>query len=346
MRIISSKFIYHVCVAVAAATLFQSSARSQTATPQPAANRGFARDVCLWLEDTAIRPKQPFELVPGKDANGWAFVIEPYGWSPGLYGKVGYGRLPVGNANLSPIDILKTLNWGAFLRGEVRKGRWGVLADGFYAKFSTSGDPQDSLYKSLSAESQQSMVSLALAYRVLSDKRYYGDIYAGGRFNYLGASVSAQVNRQGIEELSQRLINTAAVRFAPGLLAKYPGLQSIPASTWQNAKATAVRELSDRIEEKLPTSAASDCWWIDPIIGLRGQVNFTRWLFAAGQADVGGFGVGSQITWNMQATLGVNFSRNIALETGYRYMYIDYDRDNLLYNVNMPGIFTGLIFKF
>jgi hypothetical protein len=27
-------------------------------------------------------------------------------------------------------------------------------------------------------------------------------------------------------------------------------------------------------------------------------------------------------------------------------MYIDYDKDNFLYDVNMPGVFAGLIFKF
>lgn len=300
----------------------------------------------MWVEDTAIQPKQPFELVPGKDPNGWAFVLEPYAWGPGLYGKVGLLDLPTASVNQSTVDILKKLNWGLFLRGEVRKGRWGLIADGFYAKFSMESDPGAGLYKSISAVSQQSMVSVALACRVLSDKRFYGDVYAGARYNYLGASASAEIDRAGVEALSRRLIETAAERFAPALLAKYPGLKNVPASTLRQAAAIGVRKLSDRIEEKLPTNVDASRWWIDPIIGLRGQVNFTRWLFAAAQADVGGFGAGSQITWNTQATLGVNFSRNIGFEAGYRYMYIDYDKDNFLYNVNMPGVFAGILLKF
>lgn len=298
------------------------------------------------MQDTVIRPVAPFQLVPDKDAGAWTFMLEPYGWSPGLYGRIGLKELPVAEVNQSPVDILKKLDWGFFTRGEVRKGRWGFLGDGFFAQFSAGGDPQGDIYKDLTVKSQQSMVTLALAYRVVDNRRYYVDLYAGGRYNYLGASASARINRPGIEALSEGIIERAIAKFGPRLLAKYPGLKNVPASTLQQAKALGVEKLSDRIEEKLPRDVEQSRWWIDPIVGLRTQVNFSRWIFAAAQADAGGFGAGSQLTWNTQATLGVNFSRNIAFEAGYRYMYIDYDKDNFLYNVNMPGVFGGLIFKF
>lgn len=298
-----------------------------------------------WLQDSVIRPTQPFELVPGKSAGDWTFVFEPYAWTPGLYGRIGIREFPVAQVNDSPVDVLRKLDWGIFARGEVRRGRWGLLGDGFFAQF-TAGAESDALYRNISITSQQSMVSLALAYRVVDDRRYFVDFYAGGRYNYLGASVDASVNRSGVESLSRGLIERAATKFGPRLLAKYPGLKNVPASTLRQAKELGVRKLSDSIEDYLPTRAQQSRWWIDPIVGLRAQVNFSRWLFAAAQADAGGFGAGSQVTWNTQATLGVNFSRQVALEAGYRYMYIDYDKDNFLYNVNMPGIFAGVVFKF
>lgn len=318
---------------------------------QPAsdATRTLGSDASRWLYDRAVRPTQPFELVPGRDPNGWNFLIEPYVWAPGLYGRIGIKDLPVASVSESPIDLLKTLDWGLFLRGEARRGRWGLLGDGFFAQFSTTGTPDKTLYDiydSISAKSQQSMVSLALAYRVLTDQRFFVDVYAGGRWTYLGASATAKLNRAGIETLSQDIIDRALTKFSPALLAKYPGLKNVPASVLREAKAIGVRKLADRIEKVLPTSVNQDRWWIDPIVGLRAQVNFTRWLFAAAQGDAGGFGAGSQLTWNTQATLGVNFTRNVALEAGYRYMYVDYDKDDFLYNVNMPGVFAGLIFKF
>jgi len=313
---------------------------------EPASSGTLDSPVSTWLHDRIVRPVQPFELVPGKNPDGWGFMIEPYGWSPGLYGQIGIKDLPVATVNQSPVDILKKLDWGFFLRGEVRKGRWGFLGDGFFAQFSLTSDPKGSVYDDIKVKSQQSMVTLALAYRLVDDKRYFVDLYAGGRYTYLGTSASARINRGGVEALSEGLIDRAIAKFGPQLLAKYPGLRNVPASTLQKAKELGVEKLSDRIEEKLPRSVEQSRWWIDPIVGLRGQINFTRWLFAAAQADAGGFGAGSQITWNTQATLGVNFSRHIALEAGYRYMYIDYDKDNFLYKVNMPGVFAGLIFKF
>lgn len=106
------------------------------------------------------------------------------------------------------------------------------------------------------------------------------------------------------------------------------------------------KAIAQSIEDALPTSGSGDVWWVDPIIGLRAQVNFTRWLFLAAQGDVGGFGAGSQIVWNIQATLGISFTRNIFAELGYRYMYVDYDTDNLLYQMNSFGLFSGIGVKF
>jgi len=96
----------------------------------------------------------------------------------------------------------------------------------------------------------------------------------------------------------------------------------------------------------LPTSVAGTQWWVDPIVGLRGQINFTRWLFVAAQGDVGGFGAGSQIAWNVQATIGVNFTRNIFGELGYRYFYMDYQNNGAVYDAQESGLFSGIGIKF
>lgn len=92
------------------------------------------------MRDEIFRPRTPFELVPGKDPNGWGVVIEPYAWAMGLDGKVGVDGLPALNVNVSAKDLLQHLDWGIFMRGEIRKGRWAILADDFYAELSGSGD--------------------------------------------------------------------------------------------------------------------------------------------------------------------------------------------------------------
>ncbi len=85
---------------------------------------------------------------------------------------------------------------------------------------------------------------------------------------------------------------------------------------------------------------------MDPIVGLRGQINFTRWLFLALQGDVGGFGAGSQIAWFASGSIGINLTRNIFLETGYRYFYMDYVKNGLVYDAAQSGLFMGVGLKF
>ena len=85
---------------------------------------------------------------------------------------------------------------------------------------------------------------------------------------------------------------------------------------------------------------------VDPIIGLRGQVNVTRWLFLAVQDDVGGFGAAPVFAANVSASLGVNFTRNIFLETGYRFFYMDRSNNGFSYNAGEYGLSIGIEVKF
>ncbi|MFY8215961.1 MAG: hypothetical protein ACOVMP_05100 [Chthoniobacterales bacterium] len=116
-----------------------------------------------FTQDSILQPKTPFELVPGKDPNGWGFVFEPYVWALGLNGDIGVKGFPAAHIDYSNRTIIQHLDWGIFLRGEIRKGRWGVLADGYYAALSSSANPSNRIYDNLNIGVQQSIVSLALA---------------------------------------------------------------------------------------------------------------------------------------------------------------------------------------
>jgi hypothetical protein len=77
--------------------------------------------------------------------------------------------------------------------------------------------------------------------------------------------------------------------------------------------------------------------WFDPFIGLRGRYNLTKALYLTGEADVGGFGVGSEITWETYAALGCQITRNIYSEVGYRYLYLDYDTTSFIFQGSLRG---------
>lgn len=405
-------------------------------SPTPEPRHSFLDPIGDFARDTILKPVAPFELVPGKDPNGWGFVIEPYVWAMGLNGNMGVGGLPAAHVGFSSSTILQHLDWGIFARGEVRKGRWGVLADGYYAALSASASPTNRLYDSINLGLQQSLVSLAIAYRVIDDRRGFLDVYAGARYNFIGAQVDSSLNNSRINQVSDNVTTSLANNIDTRLdsafekavaaavakvdaevvevqaraqqaqeavetlvserirkrdierlllgnvdlrqlarrdllkrdlvggsvngalqdyirasaRAKVATARGTVDSAAEAAAAQAKKKLSkaiaETLEDSIPTDAAGNEWWVDPIIGLRGQINFTRWLFLAAQGDVGGFGAGSQIAWNVQTTLGVNFTRNVFAEIGYRYMYVDYTDGGFLYQMNSYGLYSGVGVRF
>src|SRR5262245_61171907 len=82
-------------------------------------------------------------------------------------------------------------------------------------------------------------------------------------------------------------------------------------------------------------------WW-DPVIGFRVILPFAeRWSFM-GYGDVGGFGVGSKITYQLIAGVNWEFAKSFTAKLGYRYMYQDYDKNNFLWDVAAHGAYVGL----
>ncbi len=113
-----------------------------------------------------------------------------------------------------------------------------------------------------------------------------------------------------------------------------------------NAEKKLAKAIEKKLLEVLPTEASGDTQWVDPIIGLRGQWNINERFFLAGSADIGGFGVASDLTWQLQGTLGYNFSRNWFTEIGYRCLVTDYTSGELSYDMVQSGAFLSVGYKF
>jgi hypothetical protein len=81
--------------------------------------------------------------------------------------------------------------------------------------------------------------------------------------------------------------------------------------------------------------------WFDPILITRLTAGIKdKWLFRF-RGDIGGFGVGSDLTWQVQAYAGYKFTKLFQLTAGYRYMSMDYDKGTdagrFIYNVDTFG---------
>jgi hypothetical protein len=56
------------------------------------------------------------------------------------------------------------------------------------------------------------------------------------------------------------------------------------------------------------------------------------------QADIGGFGIGADLTWEAEAALGIMVTKNIFTELGYRALAVDYDKDGLQMDTITHGV--------
>jgi hypothetical protein len=99
-----------------------------------------------------------------------------------------------------------------------------------------------------------------------------------------------------------------------------------------------------------PVTASGSKTWMDPVLitRLSATVN-EKWLFQF-RGDIGGFGVGSDLTWQLQAYAGYRFGKVFQLTAGYRYLSVDYDKgvdaDRFVFNMASFGPVVRFGFNF
>lgn len=84
--------------------------------------------------------------------------------------------------------------------------------------------------------------------------------------------------------------------------------------------------------------------WVDPLIGARVIASLGgRWSFL-GRGDLGGFGVGSDFTWQLLGGLGYQVAESVTLRAGYRRLDVDFENKatGFLYDVSTSGWITGV----
>jgi hypothetical protein len=86
--------------------------------------------------------------------------------------------------------------------------------------------------------------------------------------------------------------------------------------------------------------------WIDPVLGARFRMNLNKGWFVNVKGDAGGFGVGSQLTYQIYGGLGKEFKKRYSLLAGYRYLSVDYSNGGFLYDVHMNGLLAGFAIRF
>ncbi|MEE8525926.1 MAG: hypothetical protein V3T72_18475 [Thermoanaerobaculia bacterium] len=90
--------------------------------------------------------------------------------------------------------------------------------------------------------------------------------------------------------------------------------------------------------------------WVDPLVGLQIQAPMgDKWTFL-GRLDVGGFGVGSDFSFQGALHLGYRLGESSTLTLGWRYLDVDYEDgdglDRFKYDIASSGPQVGVVFHF
>jgi hypothetical protein len=88
--------------------------------------------------------------------------------------------------------------------------------------------------------------------------------------------------------------------------------------------------------------------WGDPLIGGRYHYDFGDGFGLTAYGDVGGFGVGAHVDWQLIGTIDYTLSSWINLHLGYRSLNFNYQASdsNLGFNVHMKGPILAGTFRF
>lgn len=91
--------------------------------------------------------------------------------------------------------------------------------------------------------------------------------------------------------------------------------------------------------------------WVDPVIGGRAVLTFSDRVSGVVRGDIGGFGLGSDFSFTVQAGAAYHFTDWLAATLHYKYLYVDYNNDKaapdlFIYDAGTHGPLLGLVFQF
>jgi len=174
--------------------------------------------------------------------------------------------------------------------------------------------------------------------------RIYGDIF-GGKFT-----------DDVIFKLTDETVVSATVQpIIPTLHVDYqilrrswgnPETQQVRVSVYGGLRYYDVRLEVDVLQRK----QSLEDYWADPILGVWIPVDLSRrWLVEA-SADIGGFDVGSKLSWRIFAAASYRASPLLSFSLGYNILDVDY-RDTVgsqdfVYRVTVGGPMAGIHFNF
>lgn len=86
--------------------------------------------------------------------------------------------------------------------------------------------------------------------------------------------------------------------------------------------------------------------WADPIFGARGRYYVSPIVFLNGYGDAGGFGAGSELSWQVLGAIGIQAARWCDVQLGYRALGFEYQSGRAKQEITTHGPIIGATFHF
>lgn len=101
---------------------------------------------------------------------------------------------------------------------------------------------------------------------------------------------------------------------------------------------------------RLGVNVSQDRTWVDPIAGLTLRTPAGRPVQLRVYTEIGGFGAGSDLAWQIFPSVGINVTDSFSVELGYRWLDLDYStgegNGRFAYDVLTQGPILGVGFRF
>jgi opacity protein-like surface antigen len=252
----------------------------------------------------------------------WEVRVGVPGWLAGISGDSGVKGLEA-ESDVKFTQLLKHLTHVPIaLSINARYQRWEFWADGQYIAVGTHATLPGLLFTDANVHLKNALAEGFVGYRVINCDNANLSLFAGARWTYLQGDLSIFDNG--------------------------------------DARLVRLRELLG-IQKRLDFSDSID--WVDPVIGLRGRVKIWKATKIFAEGDVGGFNANADTAyelhregrtivresidstdWSYQLAGGLEFqlTRNIWLQTGWRYMKYDYQKNGFTDKNALNGPFVQL----
>ena len=178
------------------------------------------------------------------------------------------------------------------------------------------------------------------------DSAFFLSAYArSGRFVLLGDVSASSSSREGFVppgipaegEVQQRSVTLAA------------GWRTVETPRVTVDLLAGLRTWNIEVEAAVPAagfSATREVNFTDPILAARANIPLAPRFSAILYGDFGGFGVGSDQTAQVVATVNYAVSEKFYISGGYRWFHVDYDSDGTAFEATMSGPLLGVTWRF